>query len=324
MYKRLFLPEKMAYTAFRGMKPLHQFLLLLFLMVVGFFVVMVISVILAIPFFGTNLLFQLTTGYDFNNPEMVNLLKYFQVSQSIGIFIVPSLIAAYLFSENLSQFLFLNKGLKIEVVLLVVILMIVASPFINLTGEINSRLVLPDWLSELEKWMKDTEEKAAEVTEAFLNVKTGWGLAFNLFMVGLLPAIGEELLFRGLIQRFFSKMTRTFHWGIWISAFLFSALHLQFYGFVPRMLLGVMFGYLLIWSGTLWVPVLAHFINNGFAVIAMFLIKKGLVSSDLEKIGSTQNSYYLAVISFFLIALIVWLIKRQHENQSLKIDDLVE
>jgi membrane protease YdiL (CAAX protease family) len=123
-------------------------------------------------------------------------------------------------------------------------------------------------------------------------------------MIGIIPAIGEELLFRGVIQRIFTEWTKNIHWGIWISAILFSALHLQFYGFVPRAILGAIFGYLLVWSGNLWLPVLAHFINNTVAVIAYYFYGEGILSVDPDKIG-TNSEYHIAIIISFL--LMVWL-----------------
>jgi membrane protease YdiL (CAAX protease family) len=176
----------------------------------------------------------------------------------------------------------------------------------------------PEWLSGVEQWMKNAEENAAELTEVFLKVDSTGGLLFNLFMIALLPAIGEELLFRGVIQRIFTRMTQNIHWGIWISAILFSALHIQFYGFVPRMLLGVLFGYLLVWSGSMWLPVLAHFINNGFAVVAMYLIDKNVLNPQVEEIGSTSGSYYAAVLSLALVVIFMWLIKKENRGNELK------
>jgi uncharacterized protein len=117
---------------------------------------------------------------------------------------------------------------------LVLVLSFAASPFINFIGGLNANMQFPDWLSGVENWMKNAEDKAAEITEAFLKVETVGGLAFNIFMIAFLPAIGEELLFRGVIQRIFTNWTRNYHWGIWISALLFSALHMQFYGFIPE------------------------------------------------------------------------------------------
>jgi membrane protease YdiL (CAAX protease family) len=165
--------------------------------------------------------------------------------------------------------------------------------------------------------MKNAEENAEMLTKAFLKVDSVGGLFFNLFMVALLPAVGEELLFRGVIQRILTRWTRSYHWGIWIAAILFSALHMQFYGFVPRMLLGVLFGYLLVWSGSMWLPVLAHFINNAIAVIAYYFVDKKLLNPNIEEIGSTAGSYYMAVISLGLIVVFLIMIKRQNEEKAI-------
>ncbi|MDX1283818.1 MAG: CPBP family intramembrane glutamic endopeptidase, partial [Draconibacterium sp.] len=177
----------------------------------------------------------------------------------------------------------------------------------------------PSWLAGVENWMKEAEENAAAITEAFLNVKTIPGLAFNIFMIAFLPAIGEELLFRGVIQKIFTNMTRNHHLGIWISAMLFSALHMQFYGFVPRVLLGALFGYLLVWSGSMWLPILGHFLNNAFAVIAMFFIENNMLNPEYEDIGSTTESYYLAALSLGLTFVFLLMIKRQNSGKQLPV-----
>jgi membrane protease YdiL (CAAX protease family) len=137
-------------------------------------------------------------------------------------------------------------------------------------------------------------------------------------MIAFLPSIGEELLFRGVIQRIFTNWTRNYHWGIWISALLFSALHMQFYGFIPRMFLGVLFGYLLVWSGSMWLPIIAHFINNAVAVVAMYLIDKELLSPEIEEIGTTSDSYYMAAVSLLLIVVFMLMIKRQNSEVNPK------
>jgi hypothetical protein len=251
---------------------------------------------------------------ELDNPESIRILKYFQVIQSIGIFIIPPFILGWLFHGKIIEYLSLNKPVNFSSVVLVLVLSFAASPFVNLIGEINANMQLPDWLSGVENWMKNTEDKAAEITEAFLKVETVGGLAFNIFMIAFLPAIGEELLFRGVIQRIFTNWTRNYHWGIWISALLFSALHLQFYGFIPRMFLGVLFGYLLVLSGSMWLPIIAHFINNAVAVVAMYMIDKELLSPEIEEIGSTADSYYMAVISIVLIVVFMLMIKRQNSE----------
>jgi uncharacterized protein len=304
----------MAFTVFRDMKPFSQLMFSIFVVIASFLAFLVVSLVIAIPVFGLDSMLNIPTLNELNNSESIQVLKYFQVVQSIGVFIVPPFILGWLFHGKISEYLSLNTAVTFELVLLVLVLSFAASPFINFMGEINANMQLPDWLSGVENWMKNAEDKAAELTEAFLKVETTGGFIFNIFMIAFLPAIGEELLFRGVIQRIFTNWTRNHHWGIWISAILFSALHMQFYGFIPRLFLGVLFGYLLVWSGSMWLPIVAHFINNGIAVTVMYMIDKKLLSPEIEEIGSTSDSYYMAAVSFALIVVFMILIKRQNSE----------
>lgn len=310
----------MAFTAFRDMKPLPQLLFSAFVILVSFLAFFVLSLIVALPIFGLNSILNLPTLTDLNNPGTIAILKFFQTVQAIGLFILPPLILGYLYLGNPLTYLYLNRSFRSSTFLLVLVLMFAMAPFINFLGVWNSNMSLPEWMSGIEEWMRNSEENAAELTEAFLNVKTLPGLAFNIFMVALLPAIGEELLFRGVIQKIFTRMTRSNHWGIWISAILFSAMHLQFYGFIPRALLGALFGYLLVWSGSMWLPVLGHFLNNAIAVTAMFFINTELITPDVEEFGSTSGSYYAAIISLGMIVLLLYIIKKENRGQQLSVE----
>lgn len=311
----------MAFTAFRDMKPFSQLMFSAFVILVCFLGFMVLSFIIALPIFGLETTMNIASFNDFNNPEIIVLLKYFQTVQAIGLFIVPPIILGYLFYGNVSEYLYLNKSFNPSSLILVLVLIFFAGPFINFIGELNNSMVFPEWLAGIERWMKDAEESAAQITETFINVKTIPALAFNIFMVAFLPAIGEELLFRGVIQRIFTNMTRNYHWGVWISAILFSALHMQFYGFVPRVLLGAIFGYMLVWSGSMWLPILGHFLNNAIAVIGMFLIHNELLNPKFEEIGSTNDSYYMAALSLGLIIVFMLMIKRQNSGNQLPINN---
>jgi membrane protease YdiL (CAAX protease family) len=314
----------MAFTAFRDMKPFSQLMFSAFVILASTLAFMVLALLIAFPVFGLDSLMSIPSLDEINDPAAIKVLKFFQVAQAIGLFIVPPLILGWLFSGRTADYLGLNKSFGSVSVLLIAVLMFFAAPFINLVGELNSNMVFPEWLSGLEIWMKNAEQNAEEITIAFLKVDTTAGLLFNLFMIAVLPAIGEELLFRGVIQRIFTRMTKNHHWGIWISAILFSALHMQFYGFVPRMLLGVLFGYLLVWSGSMWLPIIAHFFNNGIAVIAFYLIDKGLLNSDVEEIGSVSGSYYMAAISLGLIIILMLMIKQQNAKNQIKLEEITE
>ncbi|MBW6537457.1 MAG: CPBP family intramembrane metalloprotease [Mariniphaga sp.] len=308
----------MGFTAFQGMKPFPQLMFSAFVIIVSFLAFLLISMLLAIPLFGLDSMMSIPTLNDLSDPESIRVLKYFQVVQSIGLFIVPPVILAWLFHGKIAEYLYLKRNATSTSIFLVAVLVIFALPLINFIGEWNTRMEFPEFLEGMERWMKNAEENAAELTEAFLKVETTGGLLFNLFMIAFLPAIGEELLFRGVIQRIFTNWTSSHHWGIWISAILFSALHIQFYGFVPRMLLGVLFGYLLVWSGSMWLPIVAHFFNNGFAVVAMYLIDKNVLNPAVEEIGATSGSQYAAILSLALVFLLMFLIKKENRGKELK------
>jgi len=307
----------MAFTAFREMKPFPQLMFAAFVIIVSFLVFLLASLVIAVPLFGLDSVLSMPTLNDLNNPDSLRLLKYFQVVQSIGLFIVPPIILGWLFKGNIAKYLNLHKNVNAASVLLVTLLVIFALPLINFIGEWNNQMQFPEWLRGVEQWMQNAEENAAELTEAFLKVDTTSGLIFNLFMIAFLPAIGEELLFRGVIQRIFTRMTKNYHWGIWIAAFLFSALHIQFYGFVPRLLLAVLFGYLLVWSGSMWLPIIAHFVNNGFAVIAMYLVDKNIINPNVENIGSSSDEFLAIGFSLLVVILLIWLIKKENRNNAM-------
>ncbi len=299
------------------MKPFPQLLFSGFVILVIFFSFMLLSMLLAMPLFGTDSLLQITGIADLSDPESIRVLKYFQITQSFGLFIVPSLVLAWLFHGHVAEYLLLNKKSASPSVLMVVALVFFSLPFVNFIAGWNSRMQFPASLENLEVWMKNAEERATALLEVFLKVDSIGGLLFNLFMIAVLAGIGEELLFRGVIQRIFTSWTRSHHWGVWISAILFSALHMQFYGFVPRMLLGVMFGYLLVWSGSMWLPVIAHIFFNAISVIGMHMIDKGLLAPEFEDIGASPGSYYLAAISLALVLLLLLLIRNENRNEKL-------
>ena len=124
-----------------------------------------------------------------------------------------------------------------------------------------------------------------------------------------MPAIGEEFFFRGVLQRLFSEWFRNAHVAIIVTAFIFSAIHFQFYGFIPRFLLGLFLGYMFYWSGTLWLPIIIHFINNGLAVLVAFLAARGLLNVDFETFGSSEN-WFVNVSSIVIISALIFLLFR--------------
>ena len=258
----------------------------------------------------------------FEQPLSVSALKWVQFFQSTAMFLLPPLCMAYLWSEQPLRWLRvysspLLEGKGIRIGFGVVVLMLVALPAINLLGDINKQMTLPAFLESLEQWMKTSEESAKVLTEQFMHATTFGGLIINLLLMAVLPALGEELTFRGVLQQLFRgsnvlelQGSRVPHLAIWCSAILFSAIHLQFYGFVPRMLMGALFGYALVWTGSLWVPILMHFTNNAAAVILYFIsLRMGLDIEKVDAIG-TGDTLWLGVVSMVMTIVGIYAFRR--------------
>jgi len=290
--------------------PASKFLLAIGILIVGAFAFSMVAFGLASLFYGIDPQQLQELMNDLDNPVTISILKMIQTVSEIGTFILPALFLAYTFSSSASNYLHLDKKARPDSVFLVFILLIAAVPLINFLGELNSHMQLPSWMEGVEQQMKSTEEQAAKLTEKFLVIQTPWQFIYAMIMIAVLPALGEELLFRGILQRIFSEWSGGKHTGIWATAILFSAMHMQFYGFIPRLLLGVMLGYLFLWSGSLWLPILAHFINNGAAVIASYMYKHDTLSVNPDTIG-TENDFTAVLVSAVLTAGLLWMVWRR-------------
>lgn len=246
----------------------------------------------------------------YQGDQSTDSLKVMQMLQTIGTFLLPCFIGAYLWSSRPAQWLQLHKGIRWQDTLLVIVLMLCAAPGINLLAYLNEQLALPSFLKPLEEMMKQQEEAAAQLTERFIRADSIGVLFYNIFLIALLPAFSEELCFRGTLQTLFAENGRNKHIAIWVSAILFSAIHFQFYGFVPRMLLGALFGYMLAWSGSLWLPVLAHFTNNLTAVVSYNIFyMRGLNVDEIDTLG-TGDSLWIGIVSLVLTGGIIYLLRR--------------
>ena len=283
---------------------------LLLLIAVSFVLTMVIGLVVAIPIFGTSILENFTNLNDSFDESTISFLKYFQVVNQIGIFILPVLLYAWLENRNVGSYLRINCKLGVIHLMLSVLLIFVSIPVINWMVEINQQMSLPDFMKGIENWMRESEDKTNKLTEIFLNVNTINGLIINLFIIAFLAAVGEELLFRGVVLRLILEGTKSIHLAIILSSVLFSAIHMQFYGFLPRAILGILFGYVFILTDTLWIPIILHFIFNGITVVAAYLFNKGLISTDIDSIG-TSNSSMIIIGSFVLMIFFLFLLYRK-------------
>ncbi len=262
---------------------------------------MILALIAVIAIYGMKEMASISGG----SGSSIEIIKLLQLFISTGMFVVPALFFAKLESKNWTEYLKL-RGFPIILILITVLIMFSSGPVLELSAQINKSMKLPGFLEGLEQWMLSKELEMAEMTKQLLKMNSAGVLAFNLLMLAVIPAIGEELIFRGCLQKIFAKWTGNRHVAIWVTAIIFSAIHVQFYGFLPRMLLGALFGYLLVWGGTIWIPILAHFMNNAVAVITAYIYQRQGVS--LEKLDQPDPvAFYVYIISFMACGALLWL-----------------
>ena len=177
--------------------PGEKFFFSIFIIISSFLVFSLLSFLIALPFYNIlNLNLE-----NLSDPEVVKIMKYLQIIQTIGLFLIPAVLLSYIFNGNLKALF--NQEVKpgIYSIGLVIFIMILVIPFLNYLVELNSNFHLPSYLKSVEQWMKESEDSAARITEAFLNIRSLKGLFFNIFLIGVLPAFAEELIFRGLLQK---------------------------------------------------------------------------------------------------------------------------
>ncbi|MCF8461939.1 MAG: CPBP family intramembrane metalloprotease [Flavobacteriales bacterium] len=243
-----------------------------------------------------------------SNPELIPALRTMQLLQGVGMLIVPSVIYLWV-SSSWGNVKALFRSPVRQLVMICIAFFMVAFPLVNYLAEWNAGWNLPTFLGD---WLEGKESQAGEMTKLFLDMPNVGLLILNLIMVGLLPAIGEELIFRGIMQRGLQKVVNP-HAAIWLAAILFSAIHMQFLGFVPRMLMGVAMGYLFYWSGNLWYPIIAHFANNALAVGMAYGIQHNYIESALESAGTGNPT--IAAFSLMFCLMLLYLFKQYEQTQ---------
>jgi len=288
--------------------PYVQLLMLIGYIIAGLFAFSIVALIIIVAMYGFGALTNptiLSGAEEKYRPALQILLA----ATSAGMFLAPPLFLALTERRKIKVFYGFKKP-ELNLLLIVLLIMIVSMPFMEWTALINQKMALPDSLKWIESWMRQKEDEAMQTTLLLLKMKHISELVVNLLLIALLPGIAEELMFRGAVQRSFLRIFNNPHVAIWAAAFLFSAIHLQFYGFLPRMLLGAGFGYIYYWSGNLWYAMLAHFLNNAYAVCAAWYMQKNNI--PLSEADKTSNfAWYGYVISFILTILVFQLFKNR-------------
>ena len=253
-----------------------------------------------------------------SDPNDLNALRFMQISSQLFTFVFPPIAYAFLVKEKPVNALGLKKS-KILWFLIGIAMIFVIMPFNSILAEWNANLTLPDSMSKIESLMKQMQDAATEMIKKFVSVDTIGGLVLNLFMIAGLAALGEELLFRSIIQTSLIKICKNAHIGILIASVIFSFIHFEFYGFFPRLILGMLLGYMFYFSGSIWIPMLMHFLNNGTVVLIYFLNNKGITSIDVDTFG--QTSIPVLIISIVVMIVLFLLSTKYSDKERTLIDD---
>ncbi|CAK7053512.1 MAG: hypothetical protein PETM_02258 [Petrimonas sp.] len=237
-------------------------------------------------------------------PSAEGSIWYYRFSiilQDIFVMFLPAYTLCLWIADKPMQMMGVRKTRKMSQGLLYGFLIFgVSYPAIAVIAQWNEQIVLPDSLTGVENWMRQMEDAAKDVTDLFLSGETLSDLFLNLLIIAAAAAFVEELFFRGALQQLIEKWLRNGHVAVWTAAFIFSAIHLQFYGFLPRLVMGAVLGYLFLYSRNLWIPMLYHFVNNAAVVVITYFWGESNFLEQLEDKPLTWVSFIVMIVSGLL------------------------
>jgi membrane protease YdiL (CAAX protease family) len=289
----------------KDLHPVWVLLLLLVFMIGGYFVATFLVSVLANWIFGISI-FELmeVVANPASHPQGPGVMMLLQGVLQFLSFIIGPLILLRSLGYNLDHYLNWKIRPLLWLVLLSGLLIILIMPANSAIISWNATLDFPDFMEGFERWARQQEDQLAEIMKLITRFETVPQLLVGLLVFAAIPAIGEELVFRGIVQRQFFRWMGNMHVAIWLAAVIFGAIHVQFFGFVPRVLLGALFGYLYFWSGRISVPIVAHFVNNGFTVLMLYLYQTKAIDADIE--STEPMPLYTVVLSLVLSAAVIY------------------
>jgi membrane protease YdiL (CAAX protease family) len=242
------------------------------------------------------------------DPLSVNYQKYLQFVISLGMFIIAPLIAVYFLSDRMWTFLRADFWPGFTVSMLIALLMVLALPMNNYFTYLNNLLDVGIVSESLQNYFVEKEAQAEKVFEAFLRVSGTLPLIINIVLIALIPAVGEELLFRGVLQNILVRWTKNTFTGVIITSAVFALLHFQFLSVLPRFILGMVLGYIFVWTRSIWMPILAHLVNNAFAVIYYYMMFNGYVGGEMEHVGKPGYAPIYGFLSTLITGVLLYVV----------------
>lgn len=226
-----------------------------------------------------------------------NFMRVIMLLNHLFSFIIPSILTVFIvYKSNISKYFRFNSLVSGRQVFWGFVWLLVSVPLVQFAFQLNKSLPLPEWMITM-------EDSTNKILETIISKESPYEILVNIFIIAILPGIGEELMFRGLIQQQMGRILKNEHLTVWISAAFFSAIHMQFQGFLARMILGALLGYLLVWTRTLWVPIIVHFLNNGLQIVALYAMN--IKPDEMNKIEQGDKIHWsVAMISLMFVLMI--------------------
>ena len=259
------------------------------------------------------------------NGDKLNTIYMISAMQSLFSIAMPALLVAVMTHPRPMHYLKIEKsGKMLQQLILALSLFVISYLCASFLSQWNSGMVLPDSMSGLEQTMRSMEDAAMETTSLLLSVDTFGGLLLNLLIVAGFAAVSEELFFRGALQQFLQERFHSGHAAVWLTALIFSLVHFQFYGFIPRLFLGALLGYLFLYTQNLWVPVIFHFINNATVIVLHFFWGDAAWFKSLDEMPLTPSFTLGAIASALLTFLLFWIYDQRNAKTRLQKEKTVE
>ncbi|HTE01031.1 MAG TPA: CPBP family intramembrane glutamic endopeptidase [Mucilaginibacter sp.] len=281
--------------------PARQFFIFIGLFLLIYIIGNILGGVVILASYGKDVLTDIANlNITAKNQNAVWLLQFIGVT--LPILISPVIFSKYFIHEP-DEYLKTNFNFPWILIIVVFFTMMISLPLIEFLSNLNAKMTLPRFLKGLEEWMRDTEGSAKKISDGMMEMRTIWNMIFALIFIGLLTAVVEEIMFRGCLQTILMKWSKNKHIAIWITAILFSAFHMEFFGFLPRMMLGLLFGYFAAWSGSVWPGIWGHFVNNGTIVVLTYLQQRKMLGFDPDSPHLFNSTVYIIslIITLFLL-----------------------
>lgn len=252
-----------------------------------------------------------TLAQQTENPEQTGVYKIFQLFVSAGFFLIPAMIFSQLQNNQPQNYLQLDKRTPVRILAAIILLFVALTPITDAFLWLNQQISLPGFLASFEEEMLETAKRSQGLVSQMIQMDSVSDFLINLLIMAALPAIAEEFFFRGVIQRIMMERTQKVHLSVWVTALAFALMHQQFFTMLPLLALGALMGYLKVWTGSLWAPMIAHFVNNALIVVVMFFFDINL--SDLNELNTPQLMWLLPSL-VVCSALALWIFRNSEVN----------